>query len=72
MSKMCLIYSTCWRFELNMSFYEYKLYKLGCPHMTCSSCSCEFCYLCGRRYVKFPVIGQHNNKFRFVCLLFLI
>ncbi|CAF3987787.1 unnamed protein product [Rotaria sp. Silwood1] len=35
----------------------------GCPHMTCSSCSCEFCYLCGRRYVKIPVIGQHNNKF---------
>ncbi|CAF2399690.1 unnamed protein product [Rotaria sp. Silwood2] len=34
-----------------------------CPHMTCSSCSCEFCYLCGRRYVKIPVIGQHNNKF---------
>ncbi|CAF1502841.1 unnamed protein product [Rotaria sordida] len=35
----------------------------GCPHMTCSSCSCEFCYLCGRRYIKIPIIGQHNNKF---------
>ncbi|CAF3698142.1 unnamed protein product [Rotaria socialis] len=34
----------------------------GCPHMTCSSCSCEFCYLCGRRYVKIPIIGQHSNK----------
>ncbi|CAM4820582.1 unnamed protein product [Rotaria magnacalcarata] len=33
-----------------------------CPHMTCSSCSCEFCYLCGRRYVKIPIIGQHSNK----------
>ncbi len=39
---------------------------LGCPHMTCSSCSCEFCYLCGRRYVKIPLVGQHSNKFRFV------
>ena len=36
----------------------------GCPHMTCQSCSCEFCYLCGRRYVQIPFIGQHNNKFR--------
>ncbi|CAF0995892.1 unnamed protein product [Adineta ricciae] len=35
----------------------------GCPHMTCSSCQCEFCYLCGRRYVKIPVIGSHGNKF---------
>jgi hypothetical protein len=34
--------------------------------MTCSSCACEFCYLCGRRYIKIPIIGQHNNKFRFV------
>jgi E3 ubiquitin-protein ligase RNF217 len=41
----------------------------GCPHMTCSSCSCEFCYLCGRRYIKIPIIGQHNNKFRFVFFL---
>ena len=36
----------------------------GCPHMTCQSCSCEFCYLCGRRYVPIPVIGQHSNKLR--------
>ncbi|UJR09684.1 hypothetical protein I4U23_013916 [Adineta vaga] len=35
----------------------------GCPHMTCSSCQCEFCYLCGRRYCKIPVVGHHNNKF---------
>lgn len=34
----------------------------GCPHMTCQSCSCEFCYLCGRRYIPIPVIGQHSNK----------
>jgi len=45
-------------------------FHLGCPHMTCSSCSCEFCYLCGRRYVKIPIIGQHNNKFRFDFLEF--
>jgi len=24
---------------------------------------CEFCYLCGRRYFKIPMIGQHTNKF---------
>ncbi|CAF1118787.1 unnamed protein product [Adineta steineri] len=36
---------------------------IGCPHMTCQSCSCEFCYLCGRRYVQIPFIGQHSNKF---------
>ncbi|CAF3819873.1 unnamed protein product [Adineta steineri] len=35
----------------------------GCPHMTCSSCACEFCYLCGRRYCKIPFIGQHGSKF---------
>ncbi|CAF0982086.1 unnamed protein product [Adineta ricciae] len=35
----------------------------GCPHMTCSSCQCEFCYLCGRQYMKIPVIGSHGNKF---------
>ncbi|UJR36419.1 hypothetical protein I4U23_029142 [Adineta vaga] len=35
----------------------------GCPHMTCQSCACEFCYLCGRRYVQIPFIGQHSNKF---------
>jgi hypothetical protein len=34
--------------------------------MTCQSCSCEFCYLCGRRYVPIPFIGQHSNKFRFI------
>ena len=34
----------------------------GCPHMTCRSCSCEFCYLCGRRYRKIPFIGQHSNR----------
>jgi hypothetical protein len=36
--------------------------------MTCQSCSCEFCYLCGRRYVQIPFIGQHSNKFRYVFL----
>lgn len=40
--------------------------------MTCASCSCEFCYLCGRRYVKIPWIGQHHSKFRFVSLLILV
>ncbi|CAF1128608.1 unnamed protein product, partial [Adineta ricciae] len=35
----------------------------GCPHMTCQSCACEFCYLCGRRYIQIPFIGQHSNKF---------
>ena len=40
--------------------------------MTCSACSCEFCYLCGRRYVKIPVIGQHHSKFRFVRFLLFI
>ncbi|CAF1673830.1 unnamed protein product [Rotaria magnacalcarata] len=35
----------------------------GCPHMTCQSCSCEFCYLCGRRYYQIPFIGQHSNRF---------
>ena len=34
--------------------------------MTCQSCSCEFCYLCGRRYYQIPLIGQHSNKFRLV------
>ncbi|CAF4248568.1 unnamed protein product [Rotaria socialis] len=34
-----------------------------CPHMTCQSCSCEFCYLCGRRYNQIPFIGQHSNRF---------
>ncbi|CAF2385589.1 unnamed protein product [Rotaria sp. Silwood2] len=33
-----------------------------CPHMTCQSCSCEFCYLCGRRYYQIPLIGQHSNR----------
>lgn len=37
----------------------------GCPHMTCKSCSCEFCYLCGRRYFKIPFIGQHSQRYRF-------
>lgn len=31
--------------------------------MTCRSCSCEFCYSCGRRYVKVPLIGQHSSRF---------
>lgn len=34
----------------------------GCPHMTCQSCACEFCYSCGRRYHKIPFIGQHSNR----------
>ena len=51
-------------------FYSLQSYLsfTGCPHMTCQSCSCEFCYLCGRRYVQIPFIGQHSNKFRFVFL----
>ena len=38
----------------------------GCPHMTCSDCSCEFCYRCGCRFINLPgILGDHHSTLGF-------
>ena len=34
----------------------------GCNHMTCSQCECEFCFLCGGRYLS----GLHFWEFNYL------
>ncbi|CAF1470647.1 unnamed protein product, partial [Didymodactylos carnosus] len=33
----------------------------GCPHMTCSKCSCDFCYNCGKRRLEIKFFGTHES-----------
>ncbi|CAF1417421.1 unnamed protein product, partial [Didymodactylos carnosus] len=35
----------------------------GCPHMTCSQCSCQFCYNCGKQRITLKWLGSHDSKF---------
>ncbi|PAA70295.1 hypothetical protein BOX15_Mlig021995g1, partial [Macrostomum lignano] len=34
----------------------------GCDSMTCSQCGTRFCYLCGQRYARCPLLGSHKSR----------
>lgn len=34
----------------------------GCNHMTCSKCNLEFCWICGKRFMRFRVWDMLGNR----------